>query len=71
MAEVRAEMAGVVARILVPVGERVTAGQDLVVLEAMKMEIPLVAPVAGVVSQLLVAEGGFVQAGDLVAVVDS
>ncbi len=71
MAEVRAEMAGVVARILVPVGDRVASGQELVVLESMKMEIPLVAPVAGVVSELLVAEGAFVQAGDLVAVVAS
>ncbi len=71
MAEVRAEMAGVVARILVPVGDRVASGQELVVLESMKMEIPLVAPVAGVVSDLLVAEGAFVQAGDLVAVVAS
>ncbi len=44
---VRAETPGLVWKILVTVGEEVAIGQDLVLLESMKMEIPVTAPVAG------------------------
>lgn len=50
-------MAGVVAKILVNKGERVSAGQDLVILEAMKMETPISAVAAGVVDDILVRCG--------------
>lgn len=54
---VRAVMPGTVARVLVAAGERVEAGQVLVVLEAMKMEHRLGAPFAGEVARVAVREG--------------
>ena len=51
-------------------GQRVGAGDTLVILESMKMEIPVLAEDAGTVSKLHVAEGDVIQDGDLIAVLD-
>ncbi|WP_067846035.1 MULTISPECIES: acetyl-CoA carboxylase biotin carboxyl carrier protein subunit [Alicyclobacillus] len=64
MATVQATMAGIVLRVLAQPGQRVEAGQDVVVLESMKMEIPIPAEQAGVVAEVLVNEGDFVNEGD-------
>jgi biotin carboxyl carrier protein len=66
-AEVRAEMVANVWKVVVAEGDTVAAGDTLVVLESMKMEIPVLAEVAGAVSTLAVAEGDVVQEGDLIA----
>jgi biotin carboxyl carrier protein len=58
-----APMPGTVLRILVTEGDSVDAGQVLVLLEAMKMELTVVAPSAGVVAAVLVAEGEMVSGG--------
>src|SRR5207253_20867 len=50
-------------------GDLVGAGDPLVILESMKMEIPVASPVAGTVQELRVQEGGVVQEGDVIAVV--
>jgi len=52
-----------VQRVLVEEGDEVSAGQVLVLLEAMKMELSVVAPAAGIVSAVLVAAGELVAAG--------
>jgi propionyl-CoA carboxylase alpha chain len=65
-----APMPGSVVRVLVEAGDTVTAGQTLVVLEAMKMEHAVHAPTAGVVSELRVQPGQQVDAGSVLAVVD-
>jgi acetyl-CoA carboxylase biotin carboxyl carrier protein len=54
---VRSEIAGSVWKIEVAVGDSVAEDDPLLILESMKMEIPLLAPRAGVVKQILVAEG--------------
>jgi biotin carboxyl carrier protein len=54
--EVRAELVGTVWKVLVKPGDAVEADQELIVLESMKMEIPVVAPRAGVVSEVRVVE---------------
>jgi len=64
-----APMPGRVAKILVEVGDVVTAGQGLVVVEAMKMENELRSPAAGVVTEVAVAEGALVQANAVLIVV--
>ena len=69
MAEVRAEMVANVWKVLVSAGDQVADGDTLVILESMKMEIPVLAEGAGKVDQLLVSEGQVVQEGDLVAVI--
>ena len=61
---VRADMASIVWRITVAEGERVRAGQELLILESMKMEMPVLAPVAGTVADIPVAEGDVIEAGD-------
>jgi biotin carboxyl carrier protein len=70
MANVLAEMVANVWRVLVAPGQTVAAGQILVILESMKMEIPIESPVEGTVLSVGVQEGGVVQEGDLIAVVE-
>ena len=66
-----APMPGSVVRVAVGVGDRVEAGQVLVVLEAMKMEHSVHAGVAGTVSEVDVAEGDQVETGRILAVVEA
>jgi len=61
---VTADMASIVWKITASEGDRVRAGEQLLVLESMKMEIPVLAPVAGVVVDIRVAEGDVIEAGD-------
>ncbi len=70
MAEVRAEMVANVWRVLVAEGDPVADGDTLVILESMKMEIPVLSETSGVVAKLHVAEGDVVQEDDLIAVID-
>lgn len=71
MAErVEAEMVANVWKVLVTAGQSVDAGETLVILESMKMEIPVEAPVAGTVGKIAVDEGGVVQEGDLIATIE-
>ena len=69
MGEIRAEMVANVWKVVASEGDSVADGDTLVILESMKMEIPVLAEGSGTVSQLLVAEGQVVQEGDLIAVV--
>ena len=68
--EVRAEMVANVWKVVVNQGDAVDEGDTLVILESMKMEIPVVTESAGTVSQLKVGEGDVVQEGDLIAIID-
>jgi biotin carboxyl carrier protein len=66
VAEVRAEMVANVWKVVVGQGDQVADGDTLVILESMKMEIPVLAEGSGTVD-LKVAEGQVVQEGDLIA----
>lgn len=68
--EVRAEMVANVWKVLVSEGDSVAEGDTLVILESMKMEIPVIAEVDGTISQVAVSEGDVVQEDDLIAVID-
>ena len=70
MAEVRAEMVANVWQVVASQGDSVADGDALVILESMKMEIPVLAEAAGTVTKLAVAEGDVVQEGDLIAVIE-
>lgn len=65
-----APLAGSVARILVSVGDKIQAGQVVVVLEAMKMETEITAPSAGVVARILVEQGDSVAGGEALIELD-
>jgi propionyl-CoA carboxylase alpha chain len=66
-----APMPGQVVAVRVGKGDRVAAGQQLLALEAMKMEHAVLAPADGVVAELRVTTGSQVDAGDVLAVIDS
>ena len=70
MTEVRAEMVANVWKVVASAGDAVEDGDTLVILESMKMEIPVLAEGAGTVSTLAVSEGDVVQEGDLIAVIE-
>ncbi len=63
--EVPAMMAGSICDVLVTVGESVTAGQEILILESMKMEIPVESPVAGKVAEILVEAGQRIDEGQV------
>jgi acetyl-CoA carboxylase biotin carboxyl carrier protein len=67
--EIRAEMVANVWKVVVAAGDTVEDGDTLVILESMKMEIPVITETAGTVSALHVAEGDVVQEGDVIAVI--
>lgn len=66
MTDVRTELTASIFKVLVAVGDRVEAGHELVILESMKMEIPVVAETAGEVSEILVSVGDVVDEGAVV-----
>jgi acetyl-CoA carboxylase biotin carboxyl carrier protein len=68
--EIRAEMVANVWKVVASAGDTVSEGDTLVILESMKMEIPVIAESGGVVQRLAVNEGDLVQDGDLIAVID-
>jgi acetyl-CoA carboxylase biotin carboxyl carrier protein len=67
--EIRAEMVANVGKVVTAAGATVAEGDTLVILEAMKMEIPVLAESGGTVSRLAVHEGDVVHEGDLIAVI--
>jgi len=69
--ELEAPMPGRVTRVAVAVGERVKRGQELIVVEAMKMENALVAPSDGVVKSLAVKVGDMVAPGPALVVIEA
>lgn len=70
MAEVRAEMVANVWKVVAAEGDHVDDGDILVILESMKMEIPVLAEGSGTITKLAVAEGDVVQEGDMIAVIE-
>ncbi|MDR7080128.1 acetyl-CoA carboxylase biotin carboxyl carrier protein [Neobacillus niacini] len=64
--EVLTNMAGNVWKVVVKPGDQVSEGQDVVILESMKMEIPISSEVSGIVDEIIVNEGDFVNDGDVV-----
>lgn len=70
MKQCKASMAGNVWKILVKVGDQVEAGQDIVILESMKMEIPITSEAGGTVKEVKVAEGDFVNEDDVLVEIE-
>ena len=69
MLDVRAELTATVWKVVAEVGSVVSAGDELLILESMKMEIPVTAPEGGTLAEMNVAEGDAVAEGDVLAVV--
>jgi acetyl-CoA carboxylase biotin carboxyl carrier protein len=68
---VEAHITGTVGKIEVAVGQRIEVGDELVILESMKMEMPVESEVGGTVAEILCAEGDSVGEGDVLMRVSS
>jgi acetyl-CoA carboxylase biotin carboxyl carrier protein len=70
MRVIAAPMAGTVSRLLVQAGDAVSSGQDVVILESMKMEIAVQAEMGGRIRVVRVSEGTFVDEGSVLLEVE-
>ena len=70
MADIKAHITGTVWKIEKQVGEAVGSGDAVVILESMKMEMPVESPVAGKLKEIRCAEGESVEEGAVLAVVE-
>ncbi len=68
--EVLAEMVANVWKVVASAGDVIEEGATICILESMKMEIPVEAPVTGTLTEVRVTEGGVVQEGDVIAVIE-
>lgn len=68
MKEMTASMAGTVLNVLISEGDKVSSGQELVMLESMKMEIPVESTENGEITEVKVNTGDFVNEGDVLVV---
>ena len=68
--EARSEVSGSIWKIEVALGQKVADGDILVLVESMKMEIPVVAETAGTVASILIAEGEAITEGQSVVVLE-
>jgi acetyl-CoA carboxylase biotin carboxyl carrier protein len=70
MKQITAMMAGTVIEVLVKAGDQITDGQDVIIIESMKMQLPIQAEQAGKVKEVKVSSGDFVNEGDTLVVLD-
>ncbi|MEP6624242.1 MAG: biotin/lipoyl-binding carrier protein [Acidimicrobiia bacterium] len=70
MAEIRAEITANVWQVVVDEGQLIAEGDEICILESMKMEIPVITEIPGVVRELHVVPDQVVQEGDLIAIID-
>lgn len=70
MNQVISNMAGNVWKIVVNIGDKIEAGQNVVILESMKMEIHIEAEKGGIVKEIKINEGDFVNEGDTLIVLE-
>lgn len=68
---VKTEITGKVWKVTATVGQKLAEDDPIVILESMKMEIPVAAPVACTLVELLVAEGDPVTEGDVIAHIET
>jgi len=70
MADVLAPMPGTIMEILVEIGDQVNAEEELIILEAMKMENPIVAPADGTVKEIKVEEEDKVDTNQVLVILE-
>lgn len=69
--KIKAEVAGIVSRVIVKSGDRVQASDQLLVIEVMKMEIPVQIEKAGIVRSVAVQEGDMIMENQLLATIEA
>jgi acetyl-CoA carboxylase biotin carboxyl carrier protein len=68
--EVTVPMVGKIVNVIVNVGDKVAEDDQIATLEAMKMEMPIVAPVGGVIKEIMVSAGQDVEADSILAIIE-
>ena len=68
--EVHSQISGSIWKVLVGIGDAVAEDDPLVIIESMKMEIPLLAPERGTVKEVRVTEGQAVAEGDVIVILE-
>lgn len=68
--ELLAPMGGTVWKVMKHEGDSIKSGEVVIILESMKMEIPIEATTDGILTELKINEGDFVQENDVVAMID-
>lgn len=68
--EIRSSTSGIVWKVEVVQEQSVDKDQELIILEVMKMEIPITSPAQGVVTEILISEGASVLEGDVLAIIE-
>ena len=69
--EITAPTSGSIVAVLTTRGDRVSEGQELLIIESMKMEIPVEATAAGIIAQVLVGEKSPIDIGDVLVTLES
>jgi acetyl-CoA carboxylase biotin carboxyl carrier protein len=69
--EVRSEMTGTVKEVLVTAGDVVAVGQEMLIIESMKMEVPIESPEEATVGEVMVEEGTIVEEGHLLLALEA
>lgn len=67
---VNTEVTGLVWKIMVSEGEKVSEGNELLIMESMKMEIPIISPCDGVIKEIKVKEGDSLPEGEITVIID-
>ncbi|RMP62860.1 hypothetical protein ALQ18_02320 [Pseudomonas marginalis pv. marginalis] len=70
MSQIKAQMAGNIWKINVQIGQTIDYGDEVIIMESMKMEIPVEADEAGVVKEIRVAESDTVDEGDVLIILE-
>jgi acetyl-CoA carboxylase biotin carboxyl carrier protein len=70
MKQITAMMAGTVVEVLVKTGDQICEGQDVIIIESMKMQLPIQSEQVGKVKEVKVSSGDFVNEGDSLVVLD-
>ena len=68
--EVQAHITGTVWKIVTKVGDKVNEGQEIMILESMKMEMPVESTASGTIKEFKVKEGSAVKEGETVAIIE-
>jgi len=70
MKQIKSNMSGTISKVSVKVGDTIEDSAEIVILESMKMEIPINSDGSGTVKEINVSEGDFVNDGDVIAVIE-
>lgn len=70
MKAIHSTMAGIVSTVLVKEGEKIKPGQEVVIIESMKMQIPVESDVDGTILEIKVKQGDFINEGDLLLAIE-